>query len=142
MNDAIVNVLAGETIVHTNALATVTRNVLVVREGRRGAQAVIGIESISGMRKVRTTRPELLVIACGLVTVAAASFVSNQGLDVALPIALVACLFVIGYLGTRRAAVLFLTNDESIETVRGSFREATSVIRAVNRTRGIDLLVD
>lgn len=136
MSDPLVNWLAGETVIHANALATVTRNVLVVRDGMRMAQTVIAIEKVTGLRKVTTTNPGFLVISCGLFTIAAASYFSKQGGNVTLPIAMVGAMFVMGYIGTRRAAVLFLMGDERIESIQGSFREATSVIRAVNRTRG------
>jgi len=135
MNDAIVNALAGETVVHANALAAVTSNCVVVRDGLMGAQVVVGIETITAVRKVTTTNPGLLVISCGLFTIAAASYVSKQGLEISVPIAIVGSLFVMGYVGTRRAAVLFLLENESIESAKGSFREATSVIRAVQRMR-------
>ena len=135
MSDAFVDSLMGETVVHTNALAAVTRNFVVVRYGSGEVRTVIGNEAIRSIRKVTTTRPGLLVISCGLFTIAAASYVSKQGMDVSLAIALIGSLFVMGYVGTRRAAVLFLLENESIESVKGSFRDATSVIRAVNRVR-------
>ena len=139
MGDTIVNALAGETVIHTNPLGAVTRNCLVVRDRQRGAQMVIAIDRVTGMKKVTTTNPGLLVISCGLFTIAAASYVSKQGVEISAVIAAVGALFVMGYVGSRRASVLFLMESESIESVRGSFREATSMIRAVCRVRGIDL---
>jgi hypothetical protein len=132
-DDVILNALAGETLVHQNALASVTTNCVVVREALRGARVVISIDSLVGLRKLTTTHPGLLVISCGLFTIAAASYASKQGLHIAVPIGFIGMLFVMGYLGTRRAAVLFLMENESIETLRGSLREAASVIRAVER---------
>jgi hypothetical protein len=141
MSDTILDALAGEKLLHSNALATVTLNYLVVREGVPGVQTVIAIERVTGIRKLTTTNPGLLVISGGLFTISAASYASKQGLQISLPIALLAALFVLGYLGTRRAAVLFLTENERIESAKGSFREATAVIRAVCRVRGTDLEV-
>jgi hypothetical protein len=139
MGDPIVHALAGETVVHANTLGAVTRNCLVVRDSLRGAQTVIAIERVLGMKKVTTTNPGLLVISCGLFTIAAASYVSKQGVEISAVIGAVGSLFVMGYVGTRRASVLFLLGNESIESVKGSFREATSMIRAVCRVRGIEL---
>lgn len=139
MSDAIINALAGETVIHTNPLATITRNVLVVRDGLRGGRAVIAIDSIAGMRKVTTTNPGLLVISSGLFTIAAASYASKQGIEVTVALAFVGSLFVMGYLGTRRAAVLFLLGNDRLESVKGTFREATAIIRAVNKARGSNL---
>ena len=126
-------------MVHRNPLATITRNVLVVRDGLRGTRSIIAIKRITGLRKVTTTNPGLLVVSCGLFTIAAASYASRQPIEVTIPIAFIGSLFVMGYIGTRRAAVLFLMGDERIESIRGSFREATSVIRSVNRARGSNL---
>jgi hypothetical protein len=135
MTEDLVNALSGETVVHSNALATVTRNCVVIRDGFRGAQAIISIDTITGLRKVTTTRPGLIVVSCGLFVMTAASYVSKQGWEVVGPIAVIACLFILGYIGTRRAAVLFLMEREKIESIQGSYREATSVIRAVERMR-------
>lgn len=139
MGDTIVNALAGETVVHANALGAVTRNCLVVREGARGAQMVFAIDRVTAMKKVTTTNPGLLVISSGLFTIAAASYVSKQGVEISAVIAAVGALFVMGYVGSRRASVLFLLGNESIESVKGSFREATSMIRAVRHVRGTEL---
>ncbi len=142
MNDAIADALAGEIVLHSNALAVVTRNCVVVREGMRGARIVMSVESITGVRKVTTTNPGLLVISCGLCTIAAAAYASKQPWEVSVTIALIGSLFIMGYIGTRRAAVLFVLENENIESLKGTFREATSTIRAVERVRRKDLSLD
>jgi hypothetical protein len=139
LNDPIANALAGEIVVHANALSTVTRKFLVIRDSVSGSQVMVSTGSITEVRKVTTTNPGFLVISSGLFTIAAASYASHQGMDVSIPIALLGALFVMGYVGTRRAAVLFVMGNDRIKTVRGSFREATSVIRAVHRVRESDL---
>jgi len=133
MNDAIVNALMGETVVHANPIATVTRNCLIVRYDTRNAQAIIALQSIKGMRKVNFTSPALLVIAAGLFTIAAAAYASHEGYEVSGVLTAIALLFLLAYFLTRRATVLFLLENQNIESKRGSYREATSIIRAVQR---------
>jgi hypothetical protein len=133
MDDVVFNALAGETLVYKNALATVTSNLVLVRDRLRGALIVVRLEHLIEVRRLTSTNPGLLVISCGIFMIAAGSFASKEGLQVVVPIAIIAMLFVVGYFGTRRAAVLFLLDDESIQTFEGSFREAASVIRAVER---------
>jgi hypothetical protein len=139
MNDAIVSALAGETVVHANPIATVTRNCLVVRYDVRQAQAIIGLESIRGMRKVNFTNPALLVIAAGLFLIAAAAYSSHEAHEVSASLSAVGLLFLLAYFLTRRATVLFLLENQNIESKRGSYREATSIIRAVERVRAGNL---
>jgi len=136
MDDAIVNSLMGETVVHANTMATVTRNCLIMRDDMRRAQAVIGIQSIQGMRKINFTNPALLVIAAGLFTIAAAAYSSHEGYEVSVSLALIGLFFLLGYFLTRRATVLFLLENQSIESRRGTYRDATSIIRAVERMYG------
>jgi hypothetical protein len=133
MDDVISNILMGETVVHKNPLATVTRNCLIVRDQIRGAQAIISFQSIRKIEKVNTTNISLLAIASGFLTIAAAAYSSHERYEVAAGIGLIGLLFVFGYFSTRRAAILFLLDDQSIKTARGSYREATSIIRAVER---------
>jgi hypothetical protein len=120
-------------VVHANTIATVTRNCLVVRYDARRAQAIISLKSIKGMRKVNFTNPALLVIAAGLLLIAAAAYASHEGYEVSSALAAVALLFLLAYFLTRRATVLFLLENQNIESKRGSYREATSIIRAVER---------
>jgi hypothetical protein len=133
--DPIVAALAGETVTYANPLATVTRNCIVVRDAVRGAHTILLIDSLTGLRKLATTLPALLVVAGGIFTIAAAAFVSKQGMETVVPMALVGLLFVMGYLGTRRAAVLFLTQSESVQSIKGSYREAAALVRAVEAMR-------
>jgi hypothetical protein len=133
MDDVVFNALAGETLVYKNALATVTSNLVLVRDRLRGALIVVRLEHLIEVRRLTSTNPGLLVISCGILTIAAGSLASKEGLQVVVLIAVIAMLFVVGYFGTRRAAVLFLLDNESIESSEGSFREAASVIRVVER---------
>jgi hypothetical protein len=129
------NALTGETVVHANPLGTVTSNCLVLRDETRRAQAIIGIESIKEMRRVNTTNPSFLVISAGLFTIAAGAYASHEPLQVSGIMGLIGIFFVLGYLATRRAAVLFLLEDQCIESMKGSYSDAISIMRAVRRAR-------
>ncbi len=139
MNEAILNALMGETVVHENPLAVVTRNCLVMRDDTRRAHTVIGLNSIKAIRKVKTTNPALLVISAGLFTIAAGAYASHEGVEVSATMGLIGLSFVGSYIGTRRAAVMLTMEDQSIETRRGTYREAASVIRAVEQMRQVEL---
>ena len=123
----------GETVVHANPLATVTRNCLIVRDEMRRTQSVINIGSIRQIQRVNTTNDPLLVIAAGLFTIAAACYSSHQGTQVSAGIALIGAFFIFAYFSTRRAAIQCVMDDQTIESRRGSYREATSILRAVKR---------
>ncbi len=131
MQDPLLDVLSGETLVHANALATVTRNCLVVRNEHK--QAVIGIQAVREMRKQKFTNSNLLVIAAGIFTIAAAAYASHSGYEVSIALAIIGCAFVAAYFSTRRASIVFLLDDQAIESGKGTYREATSTMRAVNR---------
>jgi hypothetical protein len=140
MDDVIVSALAGESVVYSNVVATVTTSCLVVRERDRGATVVISLDQITGFKKVKTTYPQLLVFSVGMLTLAAASYASKQGLETVIPMALVALMLALGYLGARRAALLVLVGNDGIETLKASFGEVESVVRQLRRVRDVAFL--
>jgi hypothetical protein len=133
MDDAILSAMPGQKIAFQNVLASITTDFVVVHENFPAATVVISIDSIVELRRFSTTNPGLLVISIGLLTIASAAYVAKQGLPMVIPVALIAMLFVMGYFGGRRASVLFLLENDRFETLKGSFREATSLIRVVER---------
>jgi hypothetical protein len=138
MADALLETLTGETVIHANPLATVTRNCLLIRDESRKTQVVIGIQNIRALRKVDTTHVGLLAIAGGLFTIAAAAQASHTGSEASAGIALLGIIFVLAYFSSRQAAILCLVADGSIETRRGTFQQATAILRAVKRMRDQD----
>lgn len=85
------------------------------------------------MRRVKMSYPGLLVIAIALFLIAAAAYYSKQGDGATIPIAVIGVIFVVFYFNSRRASVAFLLEKEVLETVPGSLREASAVIRAVRK---------
>jgi hypothetical protein len=127
--------LTGEQILHINSLATVTGKFVVVRRPEMRAEAIIGLPSISKLKRIETTRPGLLVIAIGLFLLAAAAACSKQGDQAQIPLGVTGALFVIAYFLTRRAAVAFVVDCEATETMHGSLSEAAELIKAMEKAQ-------
>ena len=87
------------------------------------------------MNTVRTSYPGLLVVAAGLLLIAAAAHYSKDGGAADLPVALIAGLFVLMYLGSRRASIVFEAGQERTQTLFGTRSEAASIIRAVRKAQ-------
>ena len=126
----VANLLDG-TVLQTNPLATVMEDCVVIRDSARTSHSIIGLSRLSGMRQIRTTHPELLVIAAGLFLISAAAFYSKEGAGAGPPIGLLGLAFAIGYLLSRRASIAFFAGRDATETVSGSLSEAAALIAAV-----------
>jgi hypothetical protein len=133
--EAVKTVLAREEILHENALATVTRNFIVVRRPEKRAETIIGLRHISRVNRVETSHPGLLVIAVAVYLLAAACACSKQGGQAGIPLAVVGISFVIGYFLTRRAAVVFVVDRERSETMHGSLSEAAALVKALKKAQ-------
>ena len=127
------------TVLQTNPLATVMADCVVIRDSARTSHIIIGLARLSGMRQVRTTHPELLVISAGLLLISAAAYYSKDGAGAGLPIGLLGLAFALGYLLSRRASISFLAGRDSTETVSGSLSEAAALVAAV-RNAQVNLL--
>lgn len=131
MADPLVASLAGEEIVESNSLAIVTTGWVIVRPVRNRARVVLSLDSITNMQRVRTSHPGLLVIASGLILIAAAAYYSKDSSPAAVPIAVLGLFFAAAFWGTRRSSVVFHAEQERVETGLGSFGEASELVRAV-----------
>ncbi len=127
--------LAGEEILHANSLATVTPNFIVVRPPQGQVETVIGLPCISKIKRIKTTRPGLLVIASAAYLLAAAAASSKQGGQAGLPLGVVGTVFVIAYFVTRRAAVVFVVDREPTETIHGSLSEAAELLKVMEKAQ-------
>jgi hypothetical protein len=116
---------------HSNPLASIAANCVVVRDSECRSH-IIPLSHISGMRRIKTTCPALMVIASAFLLIAAAANCSRQGDGAALPMALLAAVFGIGYFLSRRASVAFVTDSYRAETCTGSLSEAAAVIGRVH----------
>jgi hypothetical protein len=128
-------VLAGESILHKNSLATVTNNFIVVRRPEKRAETIIGLPRISRIKRIETTHPGLLVIACAVYLLSAASVCSKQGGQAEIPLAIVGTIFVLGYFLSRRAAVAFVVDRDATETMHGSLSEAAALVAAMEQAQ-------
>jgi len=135
MANALLDALPDEPVLQSNSLATVTPSLVIIRTARGTAQSVISLARVHDVRKLKTTYPGLLVIAAALFLIAAAAYASKQGSGAQIPAAILGSLFLAFYFSSRKAAVVFLFESETVETAPGTLREASALIRAVEKAR-------
>ena len=133
MSNTALDALAGEQILKSNSLGTVTDQWVVVRGAESRSETMISLSHISSVKTIKTSYPGLLIVAgaAGLIAAAAAS--SKQGSGAALPIALFGLLFVFGYLVSRRASVAFVAGGETTHTAQGGLKEAAEFVAALEK---------
>ena len=131
----IANLPAGE-IVHSSRLATITRDIVIVRNTGAATHTILSLTAVSGLKRIKKTHPVLLVAASALMLLAAAAFTAKQGNNVVAPFALLSLAFVAGYFLSRRAAVAFMLGSEATETAEGTLREASALLVAVQLAAG------
>jgi hypothetical protein len=142
MANTALDALAGENILESNSLGAVMRHCVVLKSlvlkgpvlqggDNNPSETVISLAVISSVKRINTSYPGLLVIACSAFLIAAAAASSKQGGGAAGPIALFGLLFVIAYWLTRRASVTITAGSEVTETVQGSPSEASAFMTAL-----------
>ncbi len=122
---------------HSTSLATVGNHWILIRDSDRQSHIIIALPQLCGMKRIRTTYPALMVIASGLVVIAAAAGYSKEGNGAAIPISILGAIFVLGYFLSRRASVAFLTGSSCTETSSGSFSEASALIEQVHAAQNL-----
>lgn len=127
--------LSDQEIVQSSPLATVTRECIIIRDADGHSQTVIALDSLSTVKKIKSSYPGLLVISGGLSVIAAAAASSKDGHGAGIPIALLALGFAVAYVGTRRASVAFAVGAEITETVAGSLKDAANLMEVVQTVR-------
>ena len=130
MADPLVAALSGEEVLKSNPLAVVTNSWIIVRPARGRARVMIGLSTVTGVQRVRTTHPAFFVIASGFFLIAAGAYYSKDN-TAALPIAVLGLLFLGAYFVTRRASVVFTAGWEVTETGLGSLRDSSELVKAV-----------
>jgi hypothetical protein len=123
--------LAGERVVRTNTLATVTRNWVLLKNPEAHKRVYLAVPTITDVRRVRTVFPGLLVIAAALFVIAAAAASSKQGGNAGLPFGILSVIFVVFFFGSRRGAVCFQVGDEEFCTINGTLGEAKALADTV-----------
>jgi hypothetical protein len=119
----------------SNVLASVTRNCVILADSSAHGQMILALPRLSTIRKVTVSYPILLVLAAAALLIAAAAGYSKDGGGAGVPIALVGLLLLLGYAGSRRAAVMFLVGFEAVETILGTPKEASDVIAAIEKAQ-------
>jgi hypothetical protein len=115
----------------TYPLATVTQDCVIIRDPERQSYSIIAIPHLSGMKRIITTHPVLLVVAVALFVISAAAFCSNEGSGAYLTIFLLGLAAAGGYWMTRTAAVALIAGSQRVVTGGGSLSEAKSLIADV-----------
>ena len=133
MASAILASLPAEEVLHSSRLATMTRDIVVVRNSDSATHTILALASVSRLKTIKKTHPVLLVVASALLLLAAAAFTAKQGNNVVAPFAGLSLVFVAGYFLSRRAAVAFMIASEATETAEGTLSEAAALVAAVQR---------
>jgi hypothetical protein len=131
MPNGIIAGLCNGQILQSNQLATVTRECIVIRDAARQSHTIIALSQLTGVKRIRTTYPALLVISSGLFLISAAAFCSKQGSGTGVPTAVLGAAFAVSYILSRRASVAFIVGSEATETMSGSLADAAALIAAV-----------
>ncbi len=137
MTNPVMSVLPDEEeVLESNLLATVTTNFVIIRSLGVRSHTILSLAHVSAVRKIGTSYPGLLVIACGLFVLAAAALCSKQGSGAYIPIAILGVAFLRGYLMSRKTSVALMVGPHWIETGGASSKEAGAVLRAIELARG------
>ena len=131
MADPLISSLLGEEVLRSNPLGTVTNGAIIMRPVRSRVRVILALHLITEIKLMRTTHPEFLVIAGGLLLIAAGAYFSNSGAATALSVAVLSMVFVAAYIAGRGRSVVFATGQDTVETGLGNRREAIDLIAAV-----------
>ena len=135
MQNPMVAELCEGRVLESSLLATVTGECVVIRDAVRHSDTVIALSEISGLKRITTTHPALLVIAAALFLVSAAAFSSKQGSGAGVPSAVLGVACAIAYVLSRSASVAFVAGSASTETAFGSLAQAAALIAAVQAAK-------
>ena len=126
----------GEAVLHSNSLATITHNWVVVRSAQSRAQVVVAIDSIAAVKTLKTTHFYYLACALGCLVIALATRCSKEADGATVPFALGGTLLLIGAQVTRQAALAFLVDADIIHTAYGTLSEAAMLVAILQSARG------
>lgn len=135
MANALLDALPDEQVLQANSLATVTRHCVILRGSNGQSHAMIPIARVEQTQTLKTTFPGLLVIATALGLLAAAAQFSKDGHGAGIPMGIIAAVFVLLYINSRKASVLFRVDGERFETIQGTIREARTLTNALQEAQ-------
>jgi hypothetical protein len=121
----------GEPVLHSNSLATVTCNWIVVREASSGKQSIVSIDSIAAVKTFKTTK--ILYVACGLgcLVMSIATMCSKQADGATFPFSAIGLTLLGGAQLTRQASVAIQVDSDIVQTAYGNLREAATLMAAI-----------
>jgi len=119
-----------ETVLHHNALGTVTDNWIVVRDAKSHSQSVVSIDSLLNIQTSKTLHLIYLACAAGCLLIAVATEYSREAF-VAIPFAMVGLTLLTSAQVTRRASISFVLQSDVVKTSFGTLREAATLVAAV-----------
>jgi hypothetical protein len=131
MANTIIGALAEDAAQKSYLMTTVTSGCVVVRDPSAGSETAISLSRLSEVETIKTSHPGLLVIASGLSVIAAAAFCSKEGDGAGIPTSVLSAIFVAGYFLSRRAAVKFVVDSDTIQTAFGPPRAASDLRKVV-----------
>jgi hypothetical protein len=135
MTGTLLAALSGEDVVLSSPFGMVTTNFVIIRSTNARSQIILSLNRLTEIKTIKTSYPGLLVISSGLLILSAAAMCSKEGSGAGIPMAFLALGFLLGYLGSRRALLVFFTGSQMTETVSGSLRGAAAFRRAVEAAR-------
>jgi len=131
MTSPILSALSEETVLHSNSLATVTDNWIVVRPPGARTQALVAIASLSAVKTSKTVHLMYLAFSAGCMLMAIATECSKEAAGATVPFALVGLALLGCAQFTRQASVAFVVDSDTVHTPFGSLREAATLVAAV-----------
>lgn len=127
--------LSGEQVLQSNSLATITENCVVVKDSVHRFETAISLSRLSGIKRIQTSYPGLLVMASGLFVLAAGAMRARDGHDTAIVMAILGSILGACYAASRKTALAFQVDSDSIETAAGSGKDARAVLEAIGVAR-------
>lgn len=131
MANTIIGALSEDAAQKSYLMTTVTSGCVIVRDPSAASETAISLSRLSEIQTIRTSYPALLVVASGLSVVAAAAFCSKEGDGAGIPTSVLSAIFVAGYFVSRRAALKFTVDSDTVQTAFGSLRAANTLRKAV-----------
>ncbi len=135
MQNVVLSGLNNEKILQSKLSTIVTEDCVVVSAFSGQPHTALALLSISTLKIVKTHHPSFLVISAGLFLLAAAANHSKEGGGTALPIGLLGVAFLVAFLASHRARVIFLSGSEATQSLKGSYTEVADLVGAVQVAR-------
>ena len=135
MQDVVFTSLTSERVVQSKLSVIVTEECVVIPSFSRQPNTVLSLGAISQIKVVKTHHPSLLVISAGSLLLAAAALSSKDGAGMGIPIGIVGIGFLVTFLASQKARVVFMDGLEATQTINGSFAEVADLVAAVEVSR-------